>query len=158
MYRQESSVSMIKRYRDKDYNGALAIADQGLAALTNSSGGADMAIQYGHPLRMQRGLNYIMLGDYTTANDVLYECCYYLSSTPIDDYGTMMISIYPAAWEISAITALEIGDTETYKSMEENFKMEAEVEKDVYEAILAEYKAGTKTLANLVESGRYDLI
>ena len=150
--------SMIKRYRDKDYKGALALADEGIAALTNSSGGPDMAIQYGHPLRMQRGLNYIMLGDYKTASDVIYECCYYLAQTPVDDYGTSMISVYPEAWEICALTALEIDDAETYDTMEENFKSEANAKKEEYEAILAEYKEGTKTLENIVESGRYDLI
>ena len=117
-----------------------------------------MAIQYGHPLRMQRGLNYIMLGDYKTASDVIYECCYYLAQTPVDDYGTSMISVYPEAWEICALTALEIDDAETYDTMEENFKSEANAKKEEYEAILAEYKEGTKTLENIVESGRYDLI
>lgn len=151
-------MSMVKRYRDKDYNGAIAVADQGITALTNSSGGSDMVIQYGHPLRMQKGLNYIMLGDYNTANDVLYDCCYYLSQTPVDSYGTTMISLYPMAWEISALTALEVGDTEMYEAMEENLKTETDAEIDVYEANLEEYKAGTKTLVNLVESGRYDLI
>ncbi len=148
--------SMLKRYRDKDYKGAIAVADEGIEALKKSSAGEVLAIQYGCQLNMHKGLNYIMLGDYETANDVIYDCCYYLSQTPTDT--GYLINIYPEAWEICALVALEIGDEETYKIMEENFKTEQAAEKDVYEANLAEYKAGTKTLANLVESGRFDLI
>lgn len=151
--------SMIKRYRDKDYKNAIAVADEGLNALKTSSAGEYLAIQYGCQLSMQKGLNYIMLGDCKTASDIIYECCYYLSQTPADESGTTsLINIYPEAWEICALAALETGDEETYKMMEENFKTEQYAEKEVYEANLAEYKAGTKTLVNLVESGRYDLI
>ena len=149
-------MSMIKRYRDKNFEDAIAIADEGLKVLKTTSAGEYLAVQYGHTLRMQRGLNYVMLGKYKEANDIIYECCYLMSQTQTD-YSTM-ISVYPETWEICALTALEIGDEEVYKAMEENFMSEQYADKEVYEANLADYKAGTKSLAQLVESGRYDLI
>lgn len=151
-------MSMVKRYRDNDYQSALSFAEQGITVLRESSGGESFVIQYGTPLIMQKGLNYIMLGERDNAIDTINLCCYYLSQIQIDDYGSTMISTVPEAWEICALAALDAGDTKTYETMEENYKLETTAETEVYNELLADYKAGTKTLKDIASSRRYDLV
>ena len=149
-------MSMVARYRDKDYNSAIQYADQGIKALEDSSGEEAFVMRYSPVLTMQKGLNLIMMEKYDEAVNAINDCCYALSETYVDSYSTM-ISIYPQAWEIAALASFQAGDEENFKAMEENLKQTVTNSKQ-YQADLEDLKSGKKTLKNLVESGRYDLV
>ncbi len=149
-------MSLVARYRDKDYNKAIEYADQGIKALEDSSGETAFVMRYSPVLTMQKGLNFVMLDKYDEAVDSINDCCYALTETYLDSYTTMIVQ-YPQAWEIAAIASLEAGDNDNYQAMEENLMQTVE-EAEQYKADLEDYKSGKKTIKNLVESGRYDLI
>ena len=149
-------MSLVSRYRDKDYNAAIKYTDQGVKALEESSGGEAFVMRYSPVLTMQKGLNLIMMDKYDEAVDVINDCCYALSESYIDSYSAM-ISMYPQAWEIAALASLQAGDNDNYKAMEENLKKTVKDTKQ-YDVDLDNLKSGKTTLKNLVESGRYDLI
>ncbi|MBR5246060.1 MAG: hypothetical protein IKV25_01655 [Clostridia bacterium] len=149
-------MSLVSRYRDKDYNKAIEYTEQGVKALEESSGETAFVMRYSPVLLMQKGINLIMLDKNDEAVDSINDCCYALAETYIDSYTTMIVQ-YPQAWEIAALVSLQVGDNDNYKAMEENLKQTVEDTKQ-YELDLADLKSGAKTLKNLVESGRYDLI
>ncbi len=149
-------MSLVSRYRDKDYNAAIKYADEGIKALEESSGEDAFVMRYSPVLTMQKGLSLIMMDKYDEAVDAINDCCYALSETPLDSYSTM-IAMYPQAWEIAAFASLQAGDNDNYKAMEENLLKTVEDSKQ-YKADLEDLKSGKKTLKNLVESGRYDLV
>ena len=139
-----------------DYNKAIEYADQGIKALEESSGEDAFVMRYSPVLTMQKGLNLIMLDKYDEAVDSINDCCYALAETYLDSYTTMIVQ-YPQAWEIAALASLQAGDNDNYKAMEENLTQTVEDTKQ-YKADLEDFKSGKKTLKNLVESGRYDLV
>lgn len=149
-------MSMVTRYRDKDYNKAIQYADEGLKALEESSGEEAFVMRYSPVLTMQKGLNLIMMDKYDEAVDEINDCCYALAETYMDAYSTMIMQ-YPQAWEIAALASLQAGDNENFEAMEENLMQTVQDTKQ-YKADLEDMKSGKKTLKNLVESGRYDLI
>lgn len=149
-------MSMVTRYRDKDYNKAIEYANEGMKALEESSGGEAFVMRYSPVLTMQIGLNLIMMDKYDEAVDYVNDSCYAMTETYIDSY-TVMIAQYPQAWEIAAFASLQAGDNDNYEAMEENLKQTVE-KTEQYDSDLADLKSGKITLKNLVESGRYDLI
>ena len=149
-------MSMVSRYRDKDYNKAIEYADEGIKVLEQSSGESAFVMRYSPVLTMQKGLNLIMMDKYDEAVDAINDCCYALTETYLDSYTTMIVQ-YPQAWEIAALVSLQAGDNDNYKAMEENLTKTVEDTKQ-YKADLEDFKSGKKTLKNLVESGRYDLV
>ena len=149
-------MSLVSRYRDKDYNKAIQYADEGIKALEESSGETAFIMRYSPVLTMQKGLNLIMLDKYDEAVDAINDSCYALAETYVDAYSTMIMQ-YPQAWEIAALASLEAGDAENFEAMEENLMQTVQDTKQ-YKADLEDLKSGKKTLKNLVESGRYDLI
>lgn len=140
--------SMLYRYRDKDYQKGIDTCISGLNMLARIPDSGDMIAQIGYILSMQKTLNYIMLNDYKNAYASAEECYSYQAET---------YSISVQVRDMYAMLALETGDTETYKTLEEEIKEYGDAEAGFSQDV-KDYKAGKVTLQELAQSGGYDLL
>lgn len=140
--------SMLYRYRDKDYQKGIDTCISGLNMLARIPDSSDMIAQIGYILSMQKTLNYIMLNDYKNAYASAEECYSYQAET---------YSISVQVRDMYAMLALETGDTETYKTLEEEIKEYGDAEAGFSQDV-KDYKAGKVTLQELAQSGGYDLL
>lgn len=142
-------MSMLYRYRDKNYQRAVDTCLEGLNSLATLEDGYDLVAQIGYTLSMQKTLNLIMLGKYTDAYESAEECCTY----QMDSIET----VDSQSRDLLAILALATKNTETYEELEKEIKDSGEYgiafSKDV-----TDYKDGKITLEEIVMSGRYDLL
>ena len=140
--------SMLYRYRDKDYQKGVDTCISGLNMLARIPDSSDMIAQIGYILSMQKTLNYIMLNDYKSAYTSAEECYSYQAET---------YSISVQVRDMYAMLALETGDTETYKTLEEEIKEYGDAEAGFSQDV-KDYKDGKVTLQELAQSGGYDLL
>ena len=142
-------MSMIYRYRDKNYQRAVDTCVDGLNNLAALEDGYDLVAQIGYTLSMQKTLNLIMLGKYTDAYESAEECCTY----QMDSLET----VNSQSRDILAILALATKNTEAYEELEKEIKDSGEYGIPFSQDV-TDYKEGKITLEEIVMSGRYDLL
>ncbi|MBE6803880.1 MAG: tetratricopeptide repeat protein [Ruminococcaceae bacterium] len=140
--------SMLYRYRDKDYQKGVDTCIVGLNMLASIPDSSDMIAQIGYILSMQKTLNYIMLEDYKSAYTSAEECYSYQAET---------YAISVQVRDMYAMLALKTGDTETYKTLEEEIEEYGDLESGFSQDV-KDYKDGKVTLQELAQSGGYDLL
>lgn len=140
--------SMLYRYRDKDYQKGVDTCIAGLNMLASIPDSSDMIAQIGYILSMQKTLNYIMLEDYKSAYTSAEECYSYQAET---------YAISVQVRDMYAMLALKTGDTETYKTLEEEIEEYGDLESGFSQDV-KDYKDGKVTLQELAQSGGYDLL
>ncbi len=141
-------MSLIYRYRDKDYDKALAVCDDGLKMLEALPNGDSYVMQYGYMLQLQQALNYIMQGKNAEAYEAVTAAYDNLSMT-----GGLTVQVR----DLYAVLALETGDTECFEALE--LEIESYGDASIgFTSDVTDYQAGKLTLKEIVESGRYDLI
>ncbi len=140
--------SMLYRYRDKDYQKGVDTCIDGLNMLASIPDSSDMIAQIGYILSMQKTLNYIMLEDYKSAYTSAEECYSYQAET---------YAISVQVRDMYAMLALKTGDTETYKTLEEEIEEYGDLESGFSQDV-KDYKDGKVTLQELAQSGGYDLL
>ena len=141
-------MSVIYRHRDKDYDKALKICDDGLKMLEALPNGENYVMQYGYMLQIQQTLNYIMQDKYEDAYETIKGAYDNLSMT-----GGLTIQVR----DLYAMLALQTKDKETFDAL----ALEIESYGDAsiaFTSDVTDYKAGKLTLKEIAESGRYDLI
>ncbi len=141
-------MALIYRYRDKDYDKALSVCDEGLKMLEALPNGDSYVMQYGYMLQLQQTLCYVM-------QDKIDEA--YESVTAAYDNLSMTGGLTVQVRDLYAILALETGDEKTFEAV----KLEIESYGDesiAFTSDVTDYQAGKLTLKEIVESGRYDLI
>ncbi|MBR2454602.1 MAG: hypothetical protein IKB36_00960 [Clostridia bacterium] len=142
-------LSMIYRYRDKNYQRAVDICVNGLNGLSRLEDGYDLVAQIGYTLSMQKTLNLIMLGKYTDAYESAEECCTY----QMDSLET----VNSQSRDMLAILALATKNTEAYDELKKEIEDSGEYGIPFSQDV-TDYKAGKITLEEIVMSGRYDLL
>ena len=141
-------MSLIYRYRDKDYDKAIDICDEGYEMLNDLPNGEMLSMQYGYMVQVQKALNLIMKEEYDSAYEVMGDAYYNLSMN-----GGLTLQTR----DLYAMLALETGDSETFKSLEDEIDAygDASIE---FTSDVTDYQSGKLTLQEIAESGRYDLI
>lgn len=147
--------SMISRYRDGDFQKSAALCDEGLNMISSLPGG-DMLIQrFGYKLSFHKALALIMLQEnsdaknYSDAYKIVDGCQRLLTE------GQRQVEIQIR--DLYAMLALATGDDEAYENLEsmiENYPDDSVP----FSEDVKDYKDGKKTLAEIVSSGRYDLL
>lgn len=140
--------TLISRYRDADYNKAIAACDVGLETLKNLDNASVVLPSYGYILELQKGINYIMLEDYDKAYEAVTQCYTYQSET-----GALTVQ----SRDLYAMLALQTGDKKTFESLETEIKESGEYGVDFTEDV-TQYREGKKTLKEIVMDGGYDLL
>lgn len=140
--------SMLSRYRDKDYNEGVNFCLKGLDMLSKIPEGSELIASYGYILSMQKTLNYIMLKDYEKAYKSAEECYAYQSES---------YSISVQVRDLYAMLALETGDKDTFKQLEEEIEQYGD-ESSAFSSDVENYRDGKVTLQELAMNGGYDLI
>lgn len=141
-------ISMLYRYRDKDYTKAVAICDEGLDMISNLADADTLAPQISYTVSLQKALSLIMQEDYKTAYSVISETYEQLAAN-----SSLTLEIR----DLYALLALASGDNETFTKLEEEIKEYAEEGID-FSSDIADYRDGKLTLQEIATSGRYDLI
>lgn len=141
-------MSMLFRYRDKDYQKGVDACINGLNMLASIPDGDSYIPEMGYILSMQKTLNYIMLEDYKSAYASAKECYSYQAES---------YSISVQVRDMYAMLALQTGDTETYTTLEEEIKEYGE-EDAGFSTDVKNYRDGKVTLQELAQSGGYDLL
>ncbi len=141
-------MSLIYRYRDKDYAHANQVCDEGLKMLAGLPNGENYVMQYGYMLQLQQTLNYVMQDRIEEAYEAVTEAYDNLSMT-----GGLTIQVR----DLYAILALATGDTECFEALDLEIDSLGD-EAYAFTKDVTDYKAGKITLKEIVESGRYDLI
>ncbi len=142
-------MSMLYRYRDKNYQRAVDTCVEGLNSLAELEDGYNLVAQIGYTLSMQKTLNLVMLGKYTDAYESAEECCTY----QMDSLET----VDSQSRDILAILALATKNTEAYEELEKEIKDSGEYGIPFSQDV-TDYKDGKITLEEIVMSGRYDLL
>ncbi len=141
-------MSMLSRYRDKDYQKGVDTCINGLNMLATIPDGDDYIPQMGYILSMQKTLNYIMLEDYKSAYASAKECYSYQAES---------YSISVQVRDMYAMLALQTGDTETYTTLKEEIEEYGE-EDAGFSTDVKNFKDGKVTLQELAQNGGYDLL
>ena len=145
----ELIMSMLYRYKDKNYQRAVDTCVTGLNRLAALDDGYNLVAQIGYTLSMQKTLNLIMLGKYTDAYESAEECCTY----QMDSLET----VNSQSRDILAILALATKNTEAYDELKKEIEDSGEYGIPFSQDV-TDYKAGKITLEEIVMSGRYDLL
>lgn len=140
--------TMIYRYRDGDYSKAIDICDDGLEKLSELDNSVALLPSYGYILEMQKCINYIMLEDYKSA---------YMSVQQAYDYQLEMGSIDIQIRDMYAMLALETGDKTAFEALETEIAEAGEYATPFSDDV-TDYRAGKKTLKDIVMDGGYDLV
>ncbi len=151
-------LSAVYRYRDKDYKKAIAICDEGEAVLQKLPNSEYYLVKYGYMVQLQKTLSLIMLDENDSAYDEITEVYWIL-------YNSNMLTAQVR--DLYAMLAIETGDEETYKALEEEIKsaredliltgQEASEEIDFGQDV-KDLQDGKLTLKEIAASGRYDLV
>ena len=142
-------MSLVYRYRDKDYQKAIDISVAGLNGLAKLDDAYNLVASLGFTLSMQKTLNLVMLGKYTDAYTSAEECCQYQMDA--------MSTTDSQSRDILAILALATKNTETYDELEKEIKDAGEYAVPFSDDV-KNYKEGKITLEEIVMSGRYDIL
>lgn len=140
--------SMLYRYRDKDFQKAVEICEDGLNMVKGLASGDELVVQIGYYLSMQKALNYIMLGDLENAYEAATECF---------DYQTSAYNLTIQVRDMYAMLALANGDNDTFNGLREEIAEYGD-EAIAFSSDVTDYKDGKITLQELAQSGRYDLV
>ncbi len=141
-------MSVIYRHRDKDYDKALELCDEGLKMLEALPNGENYMMQYGYMLHVQQTLNFIMQDKYEDAYETIKTAYDNLSLT-----GGLTIQVR----DLYAMLALQIKDQETFDALALEIESYGD-ESITFTSDVTDYKSGKLTLKEIAESGRYDLI
>ncbi len=145
----ELLMSMLYRYRDKDYQKAVDTCVAGLNSLAALEDGYDLVAGLGYTLSMQKTLNLTLLGKFTEAYESAEECCTY----QMDALGTTDSQ----SRDLLAILALATNNTEKYDELVKEIEDAGEYAIPFTQDV-TDYKEGKITLEEIVMSGRYDLL
>lgn len=140
--------TMISRYRDADYEKAIKICNDGISVLGDLDNASVILPAYGYILELQKGINYIMLEDYEKAYEAVAQGYAYQSET-----GSLGIQ----ARDLYAMLALKTGDKTTFEALETEIKESGEYGVPFTEDV-TQFRAGKKTLKEIVMDGGYDLL
>ena len=141
-------MSVIYRHRDKDYDKALELCDEGLKMLEALPNGENYMMQYGYMLHVQQTLNFIMQDKYEDAYETIKTAYDNLSLT-----GGLTIQVR----DLYAMLALQIKDQKTFDALALEIESYGD-ESITFTSDVTDYKSGKLTLKEIAESGRYDLI
>lgn len=141
-------MSVIYRHRDKDYDKALKVCDEGLKMLEALPNGENYVMQYGYMLQVQQTLNFIMQDKYDEAYETIKAAYDNLSMT-----GGLTIQVR----DLYAMLALHTKDTKTFEALELEIDSYGD-ESIAFTSDVTDYQSGKLTLKEIAESGRYDLI
>ena len=141
-------MSVIYRHRDKDYDKALKVCDEGLKMLEALPNGENYVMQYGYMLQVQQTLNFIMQDKYDEAYKTITSAYDNLSMT-----GGLTIQVR----DLYAMLALHTKDTKTFEALELEIDSYGD-ESIAFTSDVTDYQSGKLTLKEIAESGRYDLI
>ena len=143
-------MSMVYRYRDKDYNKAVQTCVDGLMMLSSLNNAETIICIEGKYLSMQKTLAY--KNAYDSANEYLeYENAY---QTEVLGYSESQVTFTPAAYDLYIMLAIQTNDTEVVESYDKEIE-ELGDDAFVYEHITS-YRNGEMTLEEIVMTGRYD--
>ena len=145
----ELLMSMLYRYRDKNYQKAVDTCVEGLNSLARLEDGYDLVAGIGYTLSMQKTLNLALLGKFTDAYESAEECCTY----QMDALG----STDSQSRDLLAILALATKNTEKYDELVQEIEDAGEYAIPFSQDV-TDYKDGKITLEEIVMSGRYDLL
>ncbi len=140
--------SVIYRYRDKDYEKAISTCEKGLEILGKLSNGENYVMQYGYMLQTQKALNYIMLDKI----DLAYE-----SATNAYDNLSLTGALTIQIRDLYALLSLATGNSEAFEALELEIDSYGD-DSIAFSSDVTDYRSGKKTLKEIAESGRYDLI
>lgn len=144
-------LSMMSRYKDKNYTAAKDICITGLENLSYVYNSYDLIAERGAMLSMQKTLALIMAKDYEGAYASAKECYSYQTES-----GSATIQ----ARDLYAVLALATGDEDTFKELSDEIKQYEEIYGDemAFTDDVKDYQAGKITLQEIAMSGRYDLV
>ena len=141
-------MSVVYRHRDKDYDKALELCEEGLQMLEALPNGENYMMQYGYMLHIQQTLNFIMQDKYDEAYEVIKMAYDNLSMT-----GGLTIQVR----DLYAMLALETKDQKTFDALALEIESYGD-ESITFTSDVTDYQSGKLTLKEIAESGRYDLI
>ncbi len=143
-------LSMLYRYRDKNYASAKEVSLTGLETISAAYNSYDLIAYAGSSLSMQKTLSLIMLKDYAGAFTSAEECCSYQN----EFYGYTT----PAARDLYAILALATNNTEKYDEIAKTEASDVELYGEDYKfsSDVTNYKSNKISLEEIAMSGRYD--
>jgi tetratricopeptide (TPR) repeat protein len=141
-------MSVVYRHRDKDYDKALELCEEGLQMLEALPNGENYMMQYGYMLHIQQTLNFIMQDKYDEAYEVIKMAYDNLSMT-----GGLTIQVR----DLYAMLALETKDQDTFDALALEIESYGD-ESITFTSDVTDYQSGKLTLKEIAESGRYDLI
>lgn len=143
-------LSMLYRYRDKNYSAAKEVSVTGIEIMKSAYNGDDLIAYAGSSLSMQKTLNLIMLKDYEGAYSSAEECCSYQG----EFYGYTTNE----ARDLYAILALATNNTEKYDEIAKDVASNVELYGKEYDfsSDVSDYKNNKISLEEIAMSGRYD--
>lgn len=136
------------RYRDANYKKAITICDNGLDLLAGLDNAEALLPSYGYILELQKCINYIMLEDYENAYEAIKQCY---------EYQSEMSSLSIQVRDLCAMLALQTGDETTFESFEAEIAELSGYGVEFTDDV-TQYRAGEKTLQEIVMDGGYDLL
>lgn len=144
-------LSMMSRYKDKNYAAAKDICITGLEDISYIHNSSELVAKYGAMLSMQKTLALIMSKDYKGAYESAKECYQFQG-----DSGAATVQ----ARDLCAILALATGDDEGFAEMKEEVEEYKEMYGDEMDFTddVKNYQKGKITLEEIAMSGRYDLV
>ena len=141
-------MAVVYRHRDKDYDKALKLCEEGLTMLEALPNGEDYVMQYGYMLQVQQTLNYIMQDKYKEAYEAIT-----LAYDNLSLIGGLTIQVR----DMYAMLALQTKDKDTFDAVALEIESYADAS-IAFTSDVTDYKSGKLTLKEIAESGRYDLI
>ncbi len=141
-------MAAIYRYRDNDYDKAIATCDDGVEMLKALPYSESYVTTYSYMVRLQKALSLVMQEKYDEAYEEIayvYETTYYSGQ------------LTAATRDLYAMLALETGDEEAFNDVKEEIES-YESDSVKFTDDVVEYQAGRLTIKEIVESGGYDLV
>ncbi len=140
--------SAVTRYRDKDYEKALEICEDGTEMLKGLPYSQNYLSQNLYMINTQKGLAYIMQGNY----DEAYSCITDVYDV-VSNGGALTVQIR----DLYAVLALETGDDETFEAVKKEIDSYGEDAVQFTDDVI-NYQAGKLTIQEMVEKGGYDVL
>ncbi|MGN1162065.1 MAG: hypothetical protein ACI4SX_07475 [Candidatus Fimenecus sp.] len=150
--------SMLYRYRDKDYENAIKICDEGLNMIYSLTNGEDVYESVGYILLMQISLNLTMQAEELEGSERTEKLTEAFELTNQADYlySTVNHEQLIEFRDLYVILGLALNNSEPYDEAAE--EIEAAGEKGIaFTEDVTNYKDGKITLSEIAMSGRYDL-
>ncbi len=141
-------MSAVYRYRDKDYDKAISVCDDGMEMLKALPYAQSYVTEFGYMINAQKALSLIMQEKYDEAYETMtevYDGAYQL--------GAVTIPIR----DLYAVLALEAGDDEAFKAIKDEIES-YEDESVRFTDDVIDYQAGKLTIKEMIEKGGYDVV